>query len=191
MRPPYQTLFPFRWPAWLPVAVVPGCWSSRQAAGTSPSGSPFHPSFTPGCHAGGVVFPPTPVAVLARLGIAGPPRLDEPWNRSAPRPWYPLGRRGLEEGWGSSPDTPIRDVASESELVLHLSQPHRLWSRRHPRLHMPRVGAEAKRSTAEVARGQAARGIPAVGGGRPARRQEGSAELELRPSGRTARGPAQ
>lgn len=73
--------------------------------------------------------------------MQGLPALTSPGIGVLLAPGTPLGRKGLEKGWSSSPDTPIRDAASESELVLHLSQPHRLWSRRHPRLHMPRAGA--------------------------------------------------
>lgn len=132
-----KTLFRPRGHAWLPVAAVPGSWISRQAAGACPSGSPFHPSFIPGVTRGGVVFPPTSEAVLARPGIAGPPRFGKPWNPSLPAPATVLRALEARRRLGLFQDSRFRNAASKSELVLDLPQPCRLSSRRRPAAGWP------------------------------------------------------
>lgn len=64
----HKTLFRPRGHAWLLVAAVPGSWISRQAAGACPSGSPFHPSFIPGRHAGWRAFSAHPRSYAGETG---------------------------------------------------------------------------------------------------------------------------
>lgn len=179
MRPPHKTVFPSRGPPGSRWRRCQALGFRGKAAGARPSVHPFTPPSSPGVTRGGVVFPPTPEAVLARTGIAGPLRFGEPWNPSPPRPSHSAA------GAGGSKEAGIcfkrlrleTQPLTKSELVLDLPQPCRLWSRRRPAAVSAaggtgsspavRQSAEPERSTAEVARPDLP-GLPCGGSGRRA-----------------------
>lgn len=94
MRPPHKTLFPSRGPPGSRWRRCQALGFRGKAAGARPSVHPFTPPSSPGVTRGGVVFPPTPEAVLARTGIAGPLRFGEPWNPNPPRPSHSAAGAG-------------------------------------------------------------------------------------------------
>lgn len=108
------------------LADTPGSrWRWCQALGFRgrlralvPPVHPFTPPSSPGVTRGGVVFPPTPEAVLARPGIAGPPRFGEPWNPNLPAPSH------CAAGAGGSKEAGVcfKTLGSETQpLSLNLS----------------------------------------------------------------------
>lgn len=80
-------------------------WRRCQAAGArgrlralAPPAHPFTLRLPPGATRVAWFFRPLPWPyVLARLRIAGTPRLDEPWNRSPPRPWHSAWAQGARK----------------------------------------------------------------------------------------------
>lgn len=144
--------------AWPPLAAVPGAW---------PSGSPFTPPPSPGVTRVARCGPPTPDAVPARPGAAGPPRRGEPWQPNLPAPATgpraPEARRSLGLVSRLSVQRRGLEVRTCPRPPSPPPGPRRLSSRTRPAAGWPPGRAQTPR--APQRRCRAARGIPAAGAG--------------------------